>query len=349
MVRNKCRWSLKTVMFLVTLGECGVSTTTNNVNPFLEEFEKEDNRARFSDPVANKEWIESMTGGTVHIFRPGQRYPKLQLHLCAYSENGPEPIGKKIAFFHRSGVIPFPMRHINLNEAYKDRIEGFLGNVTDAKELEFYKTFHYDLGDERQNALATKHTFLSPIQYGYWNDVTPLKDMVQELYTDSIIPTQDEISGILDANKSSIRKLRETTVFPIIDILRRGGPGVYYHVICRAPVYLPSEQGLNQYFGLLNEYLIPHPENNRLAGDNRFNVVKRIDASMRRMKALKQMALANPNQYSWAAERFIAAPNQFQRIRNQVSRTRSHSITQQAARKKRTRKLRKHRATRPNK
>jgi len=184
---------------------------------------------------------------------------------------------------------------------------------------------------------------LSPLDYKYDDAITPLPEMITDLYTDSIMPTRTDISEILSTAEPSINTVKAHTKYPILDVLKRGGPGVYYHVICRAPANGPGDQGIHAYFELLDSWLLKHPENDRLVGANRFNIVKRINASMRRMRALKANALARPTKYGWSAKQIIEAPNQFARIRNEVTRTRSHSITQQNTRKRKTRKLRKRR------
>jgi hypothetical protein len=61
----------------------------------------------------------------------------------------------------------------------------------------------------------------------------PAELPVRELFHESIFPTYDTI---MKTKLGIISDFKKSVTFPLRDILLQGGPGVYYYVICRAPI-----------------------------------------------------------------------------------------------------------------
>jgi hypothetical protein len=311
---------------LVTLAVCGVSTTQLNVLPILDAFHNPANRDILSDPAAYKGALEGIIGNEINIYKEGDKYPKLNLHLLTYFPPQRD-VGVVDADIARSGVFRFPMTYEDTKGKHRAAINSFLPGITAKDQYSHW---------EKHGDLANKYIVPLPLELGFRKDKMLIPEIVTDMYKDSILPTQEEVRPLLE--KNSLGFIEKRTVHPLEAAFERGGPGVYYYVICRNPVTKFSTMA---YRNLLESWEIPTPEYNALTLNERMNNAKVIETLMPRMTELSRNALANPNKYSWAKKNFQNAPSQFQAVLNRTRSIRRHSATQQkkgGATKRRKRK-----------
>lgn len=193
---------------LVTLSECGISTTKKEVCPLTEEFSKEENRILFNDPVKYKKEIETFLNNTpIHIYTAGDHYPELSIQLFLDWKK------EDYVSIMKSGVYSFPIS--------KEKF--MIGEGTTFCERLFKRIGPY------------KETFISTtIPHDY-------DAMLQ--YDDSIFPTADTIIYQV-SRKKSIKLLKKACTATLESIFTKCGPGVYYYVICRSPKRIKAPENL---------------------------------------------------------------------------------------------------------
>ena len=297
---------------LVTLATCGVSTTNSNVLPMLEAFHNIGNRKILSDPVAHKREIEALVGNEINIYTEGYLYPNLVLHLLTYFPPKRDAEVEEAAIL-RSGVFKFPMEYNDLKAEHGAAIEASIPGATTTDA--YSKEKHPDL--------ANKHIVPLPITVGL-HPTFLIPEIVKGVYKDSILPTQEEVTPLL---KKSVGFLQKKTVYPLDEAFKRGGPGVYYYVICRNP---QSELSTSEYLSRLANWNIPTPEYNALTQGDKMNNARAIEALMPQMERLSANAKNNPNRYKWAHNNFLHAPVKFQKALNRTRLIRTASTAQQA-------------------
>lgn len=298
---------------LVTLATCGVSTTNSNVLPMLEAFHNIGNQKILSDPVAHKREIEALVGNEINIYTEGYLYPNLILHLLTYFPPKISAADVEEAAILRSGVFKFPMEYNDLKAEHSVAIEASIPGATTTDA--FSKEKHPDL--------ANKHIVPLPITVGL-HPTFLIPEIVKGVYKDSILPTQEEVTPLL---KKSVGFLQKKTVYPLDEAFKRGGPGVYYYVICRNP---QSELSTSTYLNRLAAWSIPTPEYNKLTQDDKMNNAKAIEALMPEMVRLSAITKNDPNKYTWAHNNFLHAPAKFQQALNRTRLIRTASTAQQA-------------------
>jgi hypothetical protein len=156
---------------LVTLAECGIVTTSNEVCPMVEAFTKIENKDMFENPFLHKVEIKSLLGGNdVHIYKEGQLYPKLNIQLFTDFNHGKEVT--------KSGTYKFPLE-----------ADDFLkGDGT------FCERFFWKLG-----------------KYKGFAKTLPDDYSVRDMFSNSIKPTLGEVEELLsETSNSDIIKSRLT-------------------------------------------------------------------------------------------------------------------------------------------
>jgi hypothetical protein len=216
---------------LITVSECGIYTTTDEVCPMTKAFSEETYRSIFMEPVKHKKQIEKiMKGKEIHIYTEGKRYPQLTLQMFL---DWPTDDGVKM---FKSGVYPFPIDfgafQIGEGKSYCDKL---------FKKIGPYKGFS-----------ATIPADYDPKVH----------------FEGSKIPTVDEVTDIIKTTKKS-GTIKNKLTIPLEDIFKKCGPGIYYYVICRSPknIKAPSnlremnvipERSINKYKPFLNKHWPEH-------------------------------------------------------------------------------------------
>jgi hypothetical protein len=194
---------------LVTLSECGSVTVMETVSRFLAAFK--DNAAIdfLSNPAkpANKEIIQKILEKSIHVYKPGQLYPNLEIKALVDWLADDE---KSISLM-KSGLYSFPLDSTLFTEPYSipHSIEGGIG---------FSKKF--------------PESFAEPIN---------------NLYNGSIFPTNSLVSDALKTSKMKISEFAKAMTFPLETFFQAGGPGVYFYVICRSPQELNVNPFVQEY------------------------------------------------------------------------------------------------------
>jgi len=182
---------------LVTIEECGIVTTEENVCPLVEAFSQEVNRAIFQDPRANKATIERfMRGKGIHIYNAGNRYPRLSIQFFL---DWPTPTHTKIS---KTGTYRFPLDgaafQVGPGGTFQERMFKLIGPYT-----------------------------------GYMDDL-PADFNAREMFDGSIVPTLERVEEVYAATRSS-SQIKKALTIPLETVFETGGPGVYYYVVCRSP------------------------------------------------------------------------------------------------------------------
>ncbi len=231
------RKTLRQGYTLVTLAKCGVRTQDKNVLPILNAFHDPDNDTLFAEPHRNKKELERLTYSEIRIYNPGDNYPELSMDLFAQFPSSSE----SYRYIMPSGVYKFPIRDNEVKVKHADTIrktvEKFLPTTSEEEEAAAagaganYNVMEIELGE-----LAAK--FKTPFEIdSLGNFASP--ELIQDEYENSLLPTRAEVA----AYASDMDSMLSNTQVSIKKVFERGGPGVYYYVICREP--LKEYSGLN--------------------------------------------------------------------------------------------------------
>ena len=237
------RKTLRQGYTLVTLAKCGVRTQDKNVLPILNAFHDPDKDALFAEPRRNKKELERLTHSEIHIYNPGDNYPELWMDLFAQFPSSNE----SYRYIMPSGVYKFPIRDNEIKEKHADTIrktvEKFLPTRSEEEAAAAgagagavpnymnYNAMEIELGE-----LAAK--FKTPFEIDSLGKFAS-PELIQDEYENSLLPTRAEVATYA----SDMDSMLSNTQVSIKKVFERGGPGVYYYVICREP--LKEYSGLN--------------------------------------------------------------------------------------------------------
>lgn len=320
---------------LVTLAECGAVTTIDEVAALMDTFSRPGAKNILENPRTHKGAVEAIVHQPVHVYTEGMAYPAMTLQLFAdWEVKGKERRAVK------SGVYRFPTESTSwvLNP--------------DANTWE--------------NRLFGSY----PVSGMYNPVITHTEDFAERFYTGSIFPTVDEVRQALAASKGNVERFSKAMRFSLEDVFERGGPGVYYYVICRSP----QESNLGDYVttyitdvpGDFEEAknVIPYiptllPQMSALAEERRGTIAKRRAAlAAKQGVPLSEFVPSAANRYAiegWNAETVLGAPAKFEKLYANTMHIRRASMNQQglpfaaaatANTNKKTRRRRRHRRTR---
>jgi len=191
---------------LITIAECGIITLEEDVCPLVEAFSQDINRPVFLNPNAHKSSIEGfMRGKPIHIYRAGMKYPKLEIQFFL---DWPTERNTKIM---KSGTYKFPLSaadfQIGTGSTFSEKMFKMIGPY-----IGFMKNLPADFD-------------------------------AKLMFDGSILPTTTTVVSEIEKNKSS-GTLKSKLTIPLEDVLRVGGPGVYYYVVCRSPRLVKSPRNL---------------------------------------------------------------------------------------------------------
>jgi len=231
------RKTLRQGYTLVTLAKCGVRTQDKNVLPILNAFHDPDNDTLFAEPHRNKKELQRLTYSEIRIYNPGDNYPELSMDLFAQFPSSNE----SYRYIMPSGVYKFPIRDNEVKVKHADTIrktvEKFLPTRSEEEEAAAagaganYNAMEIELGE-----LAAK--FKTPFEIDSLGKFAS-PELIQDEYENSLLPTRAEVA----AYASDMDSMLSNTQVSIKKVFERGGPGVYYYVICREP--LKEYSGLN--------------------------------------------------------------------------------------------------------
>lgn len=192
---------------LVTIAECGIVTTEEEVCPMVEAFTDSVNKDIFADPRRNKAAIQGfLNGKDVHIFEPGDRYPNLTLQMFLdWSDNDYVKIFK-------SGLYKFPIKKEDFTIG-----EGSTFCQKLFKRLSPYKGFLQIMPDDFN---------------------------AKEMFEGSLYPTPGEVMTLIDSHKRRSDRIKKAVTIPLETLFEKAGPGVYYYVVCRHPTNIRAPNTL---------------------------------------------------------------------------------------------------------
>jgi hypothetical protein len=220
---------------LVTLAKCGVSTQDKNVLPILNAFHDPDNDTLFAEPRRNKKELERLTHSEIHIYNPGDKYPELCMDLFAQFPSSNESYRYVIP----SGVYKFPIRNNEVKVKHADTIRKTLEKYppTRSEEEEAVANFmNYNAMEFEMELGELAAKFKTPFEIDSLGNFAS-SELIQDEYENSLLPTRSEVATYA----SDMYSMISNTHVSIEKVFERGGPGVYYYVICREP--------LNEYLG----------------------------------------------------------------------------------------------------
>lgn len=188
---------------LVTIAECGIVTTIDEVCPMVTAFANPDNATIFAEPRRNKPAIQGfLNGKDIHIFEPGDRYPNLMLQMFLDWNND------TYVNVFKSGLYKFPI----------------------AKE-------EFAIG---QGSTFCEQLFKKIGPYKGFMQIMPDNFDAREMFEGSIYPTPTEVLALVDKHTRRSDKIKKAVTIPLETLFEKGGPGVYYYVVCRHPKNVTS-------------------------------------------------------------------------------------------------------------
>lgn len=200
---------------LVTFAECGIVTTTKEVCPMTEAFTDPANRDIFANPRQNKGAIRMfLNGKDIHVYTQGNKYPNLSLQLYLDWKN------EDFVKITKSGLYSFPL----------DREQFQIGPSSDFCESIFKRFGPY-------------HGFPEKLPTDFDTNV---------MYGGSLYPTVAEVEAMRLAVKNNVGKLKNRLTVNLETIFERGGPGVYYYVVCRHPTNTVAPEEIKERVQLIN-------------------------------------------------------------------------------------------------
>ena len=290
---------------LVTLAESGVVATDEDVCPMIRIFSEDD--IGLATPISIKSTIEERLDKPIHIYTEGMKYPKLQVQLFTdwFNENNTS--------FMKSGVYKYPLN-----------------------------AEHFTLSPENTDFCQSQKKTLGPYKNDFIMNNLPDGFSVDELFSESLVPTVEQVNvkiGEIEAIKaqspvseSLSNRLKTSLTMSLEDIFAICGPGVYYYVVCRSPLDVPSPERLLR-DGILENSENIHP----------FLVNDWIGTIPELLPVLNRK-IAESRNPSWSRSELLKARNQYRKL-EKVPIIRRKSISQQThqlgGKTCRTRKLRK--------
>jgi hypothetical protein len=192
---------------LVTIAECGIITTKEDVCPMVEAFTKPEYRDLLANPKENRKEIEGLLNGKpIHIFEEGDSYPTLALQMFLdWSHNS------HISVF-KSGLYKFPV---------SKEVMKLSDNPTFCESL--YTRFG---------------------AYKGFSQILPDDFQAEQMYKGSLFPTVSEIETTMNAVQKRSAALKSSVTVPLETLFEKGGPGVYYYVVCRHPKNVKTPENL---------------------------------------------------------------------------------------------------------
>jgi hypothetical protein len=265
---------------LITLSECGIITSTDEVCPMVNAFADRRMDNVLSFPIVNKEDVEMLIGGKkIHIYTTGAPYPTLKLQMFLdWRVTIPDGSGEEIdaVKIMKSGVYKFPL------------------NATD-----------FELNPAGETICDKSFKYLKP--YGNpWqktdmpSDFTPL-----DMFGGSLFPTVADVTHHMETVKKE-EGLKKVLEFPLEDVFQKCGKGIYYYVVCRAPEDVLSPIRL---FEVLNET----PEN-KVPFEPFFNDdwISKIPELLPILDTY--IATIDQSHYAWGAKTAKKARNQYAKL-----------------------------------
>lgn len=208
---------------LVTIAECGIITRKEDVCPMVEAFTKEENRDILENPRLNRERIRSfLNGKDIHIYETGKRYPQLflQMFLDWSNDSGIE--------IFKSGTYRFPIAKADLQIKDEPVEESFCDSL-----------------------------FRETSPYVGWKQFFPDDFPYEKMFQGSLFPTADEVGTLLEEKAGVSRDVKKELTVSLETLFEKGGPGIYYFVVCRSPKNIPSPKRLLNSMGSLPEDMEP--------------------------------------------------------------------------------------------
>ncbi len=331
---------------LVTYAQCGSVTYTHTVVELVKAFSDPANKEILENPTSDLLELKRVLNGLeTHVYTEGMYYPSATLYLFAYWMESIEVKNvqqeNQIAI-SKSGVYDFPL------------------NID---------TWTLQPGGSEYTTKSMFTTLnLKGKRSGFkdYNTIKNAEELAAKSYTDSIFPTPAEAATISVSVENNLEKFKEATKYSLETIFQKGGPGVYYHFVCREP----TDIGLTQYtnsFGNnagipehnyekyypINSIptLLPYMQSYAETRHEKFKRnLKRLLAEKNRNPTnaeLSEIAMAIRNSptaknnygltnsdmyslFSWNYKNVVKAPAKFQRAYNIIHNTRRKSINQQS-------------------
>lgn len=191
---------------LVTLVEHGTVSMSDEVCKSLQMFSEPEYQAILSNPRENKAKLEAMLGKTINVYTEGFKVPSLEIRpLANWDAQG------RFTKIMRSGVHRFPIPP-------SDRTQFHSNNLNFEQQV----LLHFP-GQNAEIARCFPYMF-------YTKRPILKEELVPILYEHSLYPTVEEASALIGKSFEFVKYTFQT---PVLKLMERLGPGVYYFVICR--------------------------------------------------------------------------------------------------------------------
>jgi hypothetical protein len=332
---------------LVTYAQCGSVTYSDTVAELVKAFGNPANKEILENPTTNALKLKhALNGLDTHVYTEGMYYPEATIYLFTYWKDDAYEVKNiqkddQIAIT-KSGVFEYPLNMDTWN------LRPELGDNYTTKSM--FTTVD----------LKNKRSSFGPMQ------IKNAEEVATKSYTDSIFPTPQEVISLLETVKNNVEKFEAATKHSLETIFEKGGPGVYYHFVCREPM----DVGLSYYTQSFGENagfpnhkyeksyhinniptLMPYMQSFAATRHEKFKQsLKKIlaqkkqhltDAELTEMANTLRNSPNAKNRYgltdsdmfslfSWNYSNIVKAPAKFQRAYNMIHRTRRMSINQQA-------------------
>lgn len=191
---------------IVTLAMAGTVTRMPEVCAFLKLFSNESNEPLLSNPLANKKGLLDRIGVPMHVYKSGQKMPALTVSPLAFWHTGYE--GSYSYQIIRSGLQQFPLSPTkeSRNVINLSKIEGIVRKFKQAcdSHLQYYNR----------------------MPGGKISDT-----IIESVFESSLYPTIEQVKS---KKHGSLEQIAFNFKKPLLEIITKFPPGVYYYIICRA-------------------------------------------------------------------------------------------------------------------
>jgi len=194
---------------LVTLAKCGLVTYQRQICPAIKAFSQKEFEPYLLDPKTHRKQLNSFMKDTLHVYTEGEYYPSLEVQLLSDFSNpnaDKNGWGSSIRLF-KSGVYQFP---------------------TKPEDFDIYN------GEAPGPQTLFCNRGYATAELG-WAGNLDSRFKLEPVYRGSIFPTPEQAQKIRDDTGGEITTMKKQLTYSLETIFEKGGPGVYFYLVCRNP------------------------------------------------------------------------------------------------------------------
>ena len=274
---------------LVTLAKCGYVTYQKQICPAIQAFTKKEFETFFLNPKTHRKSLNAFMKDKLHVYTENDYYPSLNVQLFSnFSNAESNGWGRSIRLF-KSGLYKFPITEEDFN-IYNGEYPG-------------PKTIFCD------RAYASADVG--------WGNTLQSSFNLNSVYKGSIFPTPEQAQEIRSTN-GTIENMKKAFTYPLETIFEKGGPGVYYYLVCRSP------KNITDIYHYVTEELKPK----NISPYEEFFHNNWISEHEKFIPLLKK-ELEGQNAESWRAESLRTIIKKYNESLSKIPKIRRNSIAQQ--------------------